>query len=134
MSQGQQQDVVTVFGGSGFVGSRIVAHLVAGGIATRVAVRHPMKASASLAAETAQHAAVVYTDVCNENSVATALDNAIAAVNTVGLYVESRTETFEAVHEIGAQSLARQCAAMGVAQLVHLSGIGADVHSPSRYV
>ena len=58
----------------------------------------------------------------------------VAAVNAVGLYVERGADTFGGVHEIGAQSLARQCAAMGVSRLVHVSGIGADIHSPSRYI
>ena len=86
----------------------------------RVAVRHPVKASISLPAGTAHHSAIVHADIRDESSVAAALENAVAAVNAVGLYVESGTETFEAVHERSAQSIACQCAAMGVPRLVHV--------------
>lgn len=76
----------------------------------------------------------VRADVRDGASVARALDGCDAAINAVGLYTESGSETFEAVHEHGASNVAYQCAARNVEQLVHISGIGADIASRSNYV
>ena len=73
-------------------------------------------------------------DVRDDASVAAALAGAQHAVNAVGLYVEHGDETFRAVHEEGAMRIAREAARAGVERLVHVSGIGADAASPSRYV
>lgn len=118
---------VTVFGGTGFLGRSIVRHLVAESVPVRAAARRPDR----IAIEGAQG---VYADLRDETSVAAALKNANAAINAVGLYVEKGAETFEAVHELGALNLARQCAAQGITHLVQISGIGADLHSPSAYI
>lgn len=135
MSGDRKLDCITVFGGSGFLGRKIVERLVAEGITTRVAVRHPesVKFPAETAGRTAE-ARVVYADVRDETSVALALEGSDAAVNAVGLYVEAGPETFEAVHELGALAVAHQCAALGIARLVHISGIGADLYSRAHYV
>lgn len=76
----------------------------------------------------------IYADIRDETSVALAVDNCGAAVNAVGLYVERKAETFELVHEIGALNVAHQAIEQGLQSLVHISGIGADLVSPSRYV
>ncbi|CAE7862207.1 NDUFA9 [Symbiodinium microadriaticum] len=118
---------VTVFGGTGFLGREIVRHLVAESFSVRAAARRPDR----VAIEGSQG---VYADLRDETSVAAALKGTDAAVNAVGLYVEKGAETFEAVHELGALNLAHQCAAQGITRLVHISGIGADLHSQSAYV
>lgn len=125
---------VTVFGGSGFLGARIVEHLASDGIKVRVAVRNPDKVRLASKQEDNDRIEPVYTDVRDKGSVAQAVEGSDAVVNSVGLYVESGAETFEAVHERGASTLARQCAEQNVASLIHISGIGAVLHSPSRYV
>ncbi len=123
-----------VFGGSGFLGREIVAHLAANGIPARVAVRHPDSADLPEGAGAAGALQAVYADVRDETSVTLAVLGCDVVVNAVGLYVESGAETYEAVHELGALNVAHQAAAQGVKRLVHISGIGADLYSQSSYV
>lgn len=125
---------VVVFGGSGFLGRAIVQCLTTKGVRVRVAVRHPDKALAADISQKADSVEAVYADVRDETSIALAMSDCQAAVNAVGLYVESGAETFEAVHELGALNVAHQAAEHALERLVHLSGIGADLYSKSSYV
>lgn len=125
---------VTVFGGSGFLGSEIVERLAAEETTVRVAVRHPDRAAVEQRLDEVGNVEAVYADVRDETSVALALEGSEAVINAVGLYVEKGAETFEAVHELGALNVAHQAAALGVDRLVHISGIGADLRSGSSYV
>jgi uncharacterized protein YbjT (DUF2867 family) len=72
--------------------------------------------------------------VRDQTSVAAALAGADAVVNTVSAYVEKGGVTFEAVHVQGAETVAREALAAGVARLVHISGMGADPDSGSPYI
>lgn len=125
--------LVTVFGGSGFVGRAIVRRLAAAGSAVRVAVRHPERAAFLQHEGHAGAISAVRADVWNESSVAPALAGAEGVVNTVGHYVE-RGASFGAIHGAGARHVAVAAQAAGVRRLVHISGIGADPASPSAYV
>lgn len=120
--------IVTVFGGSGFVGSRIVRRLAEEGARVRVAVRHPARVEAGEGIEP------VRADVWNPPLVAPALDGSDAVVNVVGHYVERGDATFEAIHGQGARNVAVAARGAGVGRLVHVSGLGADPASPSAYV
>lgn len=112
-----------------------MARLAAEGITVRVAVRNPQRVHTSyFAAQTLREIDAVSADVRDEASVARALEGCNAAINAVGLYTESGSATFEAVHEHGASNVARQCATRNVEHLVHISGIGADITSRSNYV
>jgi len=122
---------VTVFGGSGFLGRRIVQRLVADGAEVRVAVRHPERAAGLTGAGKAGQVTLVHADVWDEATVAPAIAGAGAVVNTVGHYVERGKASFEAIHGQGARHVAAAAAAAGVARLVHISGIGADPASDS---
>jgi NADH dehydrogenase len=124
---------VTVFGGTGFLGSKIVWQLASAGLATRVAVRHPDGIS-KLEVSGQGEILPVYADVRDESSVALAIKGSDAAINCVGLYIEHGAETFEAIHELGALNVAHQATVFGIDCLVHISGIGADMRSKSRYV
>jgi NADH dehydrogenase len=123
---------VTVFGGTGFLGRAVVARLIAEGARVRVATRHPDNSAQPAGVE------AVAADLRDADSVARAVADADWVVNAVGLYQESRGETFHAVHVEGARTLAMAvaaAAARGTAQaLVHISGIGADLASESSYV
>jgi uncharacterized protein YbjT (DUF2867 family) len=125
---------VTVFGGSGFLGRRIVQRLAADNAEVRVAVRHPERAAALSGAGKAGQVTAVHADVWDETTVAPAVAGADAVVNTVGHYVERGKASFEAIHGQGARHVAAAAAAAGVARLVHISGIGADPASDSPYV
>ena len=125
---------VTVFGGSGFLGSEIVRRLAAAGMNARVAVRHPGKVRAQDRGGKIGEVMPVYADVRDETSVALAIDETDAVINAVSLYIERGAETFEAIHELGALNVAHSAAKSHVACLVHVSGIGADLYSDSTYV
>lgn len=114
---------VALFGGTGFVGRAIAETLGSEGLALRIAARRP-----------GDQPNAVIADLRDQASVAAALEGCQAAVNAVGLYVEQGAARFAAVHEQGAQTLARQAAAQGLERLVHVSGIGADLTSRSAYV
>ena len=124
--------VVTVFGGTGFLGRRIVRHLRLHGFCVRVASRHPDRGHA-LGPDDAQLRAVK-ADVRDQQLVADALADAYGAVNAVSLYLERGLETFHSVHVESAQRVAAQAQRAGVRRLVHVSGIGADPRSQSLYI
>jgi len=124
--------VVTVFGGTGFLGRRIVRHLRLHGFCVRVASRHPDRGHA-LGPDDAQLRAVK-ADVRDQRSVADALADAYGAVNAVSLYLERGLETFHSVHVESAQRVAAQAQRAGVKRLIHVSGIGADPRSQSLYI
>jgi uncharacterized protein YbjT (DUF2867 family) len=125
---------ITVFGGSGFLGRRIVERLAAMGAEVRVAVRHPERAASLTRFGRAGQITAVHADVWDEATVAPALAGADAVVNTVGHYVERGDASFEAIHGHGARHVAEAASAAGVQRLVHISGIGADPASDSPYV
>jgi NADH dehydrogenase len=123
-------DRVTVFGGTGYLGRRAVHHLVQAGYRVRAAVRHPQP---DLFQNIGDAVEQTQADVTDAHSITSAIQGAVSVVNTVGLYVESGATSFQSVHVEGAREVALQSAAAGV-QLVHISGIGADPGSESRYV
>jgi NADH dehydrogenase len=125
---------VTVFGGSGFLGRRIVQRLATDGAEVRIAVRHPERAAFLTNAGKTGQVTAVHADVWGEATVAPAIEGAAAVVNTVGHYVERGKASFEAIHGQGARHVAAAAAAAGVTRLVHISGIGADPASDSPYV
>jgi NADH dehydrogenase len=124
---------VTVFGGTGFLGRRIVRHLRYRGFPVRIASRHPGRGHRQFGSDDPQLQSV-QADIQDERSVADALTDAYGAVNAVSLYVEHGKETFHSVHVESAQRVAVQAHRAGVKRLVHVSGIGADAASPSRYI
>jgi uncharacterized protein YbjT (DUF2867 family) len=127
------QRSVTVFGGSGFLGRRIVAHLLDHGFTVRVAARDPDRARRMFADE-ARPLQAIRADVNDDASVAAAVAGTFAVVNAVSLYVERGGETFHSIHVEAAARVARQAQAHGVERLAHVSGIGADAASASRYI
>ena len=125
---------VSVFGGTGFLGRRVVQRLADEGTTVRVAVRHADRARTALRAAGLDRVTVFGADVRDQASVVAAIAGVDAVVDAVSAYVETGDSTFEAVHERGAETLAREAAAAGVARFVLVSGIGADPESASRYI
>lgn len=122
---------ITVFGGTGFLGSRIVRALADAGRPVRIAARRPVRPSWA----TDRHLIeLVAADVRDEARVANAVAGAAGVVNAVSLYVESGGDTFDAIHVQGAARVGRLAREAGVARVVLVSGIGADAASPSPYV
>jgi uncharacterized protein YbjT (DUF2867 family) len=124
---------VTVFGGTGFLGRRVVRHLRASKFAVRMASRHPDQGYRLFGADDPQVQSV-QAAIQDERSVADALAGAYGAVNVVSLYVERGQETFHSIHVKSAQRVAAQARRAGVERLVHVSGIGADAVSPFLYI
>ncbi|GAB2788529.1 complex I NDUFA9 subunit family protein [Halomonas shantousis] len=120
--------IVTVFGGTGFLGRCIVRRLADAGITVRIAARHSHRVDVPGTVEFQP------TDVRDEAAVAQALQGAEAAVNAVSLYVERRGLSFDDIHVVAAERIARLAAQAGVATLVHISGLGVSTTSSSAYV
>jgi uncharacterized protein YbjT (DUF2867 family) len=125
--------LVTVFGGTGFLGRRVVSHLRKHEFSVRIASRRPER-SRGLFGSDDPHLQSVEADIHDQQAVAGALAGASAAVNAVSLYVERGRETFHSVHVEAAQRVAVQARRAGVERLLQLSGIGADARSPSLYI
>lgn len=125
--------LVTVFGGSGFVGSQAVLALARAGWRVRVAVRSPNKAYGLRQLGDVGQILPVRCDIRSESDVAAALKGADAAVNLVGILYEAGSRSFQAMHVDGARHVAEACAAAGVDRLVQVSAIGANPESDSEY-
>ena len=124
--------VVTVFGGTGFLGRRIVRYLLHHGFQVRSASRHPERVASASRLDAGPETTIV--DIRDETTVAAALVGAYGAVNAVSLYVQRGGVTFDAVHVEAAARVARLARASGVERLIHVSGIGADPASSSPYI
>jgi uncharacterized protein YbjT (DUF2867 family) len=124
---------VTVFGGTGFLGRRVVQALARRGCTVRAAARHP-DANGSGAGDSGGAIRPIAADVHDEAAVSHTVDGADGVVNAVSLYHERGGASFEAVHVDGARRVADAVRRHGVPRLVSLSGIGADPASDSPYV
>jgi uncharacterized protein YbjT (DUF2867 family) len=124
---------VTVFGGTGFLGRRVVRYLRKDGFSVRIASRHPDRGHRVFGLDDPQLQSVG-ANIHDERSVADALIGAYGVVNAVSLYVEQGQETFHSVHVESAQRVAAQARRAGVKRVAHVSGIGANAASQSLYI
>lgn len=125
--------LVTLFGGSGFIGRYTARTLVKAGYRVRVAVRRPHLAGDVRLAGAPGWVDIVQANVRDLNSVESAIDGASAVVNLVGILYEKGRQTFEFAQRDGAINVAKACANKGIDRLVHISAIGADQESKSDY-
>ncbi len=125
--------LVTVFGGSGFIGAQAVRALARDGWRIRVAVRRPSMAFDLRPLGDVGQIQPVRCNIGSAEDVAAALKGADAAVNLVGILYEAGKRTFHSQHVDGPRMIAEACVAQGVGRLVQVSAIGADVESPSAY-
>ena len=126
--------VVTVFGGSGFIGSQAVRALARRGWRIRVAVRNPVLAIEVQPLGDPGQIQFMRCDVTNADDVALALRGADALVNLVGvLHDGGGRRGFKAAHVEAARNIAAAAQAAGVRRIVQVSAIGADANSPSAY-
>ena len=124
--------LVTVFGGSGFLGRSVVRALAKRDYRIRVAVRRPELAGHLQPLGRVGQIHAVQANLRYPASIEAAMRGSHAAINLVGILAESGAQTFEAVQAKGAGAVAAAAAAAG-ASMVHVSAIGADENSPSRY-
>jgi uncharacterized protein YbjT (DUF2867 family) len=125
--------LVTVFGGTGFVGRQVVRSLAKQGWRVRVAARNVGRGYRMRMLGDVGQIEVVQANVRNAASVARALDGAEACVNLVGVLHESGRQGFQAVHYMGAKTVAEAAARAGITKFVQMSAIGADENAPSKY-
>src|SRR2546421_2771779 len=112
--------IVTVFGGTGFLGRRVVRHLLGQNLSARIASRHPERVP-SPSENTALQS--IRADINDEDAVAAAVAGAYGVVNAVSLYLERGTETFHSVHVEAAERLARQARRAGGERLRPVFGV-----------
>ena len=125
--------LVTVFGGSGFVGRHVVRELANRGWRVRVACRRPDLAFFLQPLGRVGQVVAVQANVRVPDSVAGALQGADAVVNLVGVLAEGGRQSFEAVHGFGAATIGKAAAAAGIGNVVHVSAIGASAESDAAY-
>ncbi len=126
--------LVTIYGGSGFVGRYVTQRMAHAGWRVRVAVRRPNEALFVRTYGVVGQVEPVFCNIRDDASVRAAMAGADAVVNCVGILAEHGRNRFEAVHHHGAARIARFAAEGGVGRLVHLSALGADPASESAYL
>lgn len=125
--------LITVFGGSGFVGSQVVQDLARRGWRIRVAVRRPDRAWKLQTSGHVGQIQAVRCDATKAADVEAALRGADAAINLIGVLYESGAPSFQTMHVEAARNIALGCAAARIDRLVHVSAIGANPESASKY-
>lgn len=125
--------LVTIYGGSGFVGRYIARRMAKEGWRVRVAVRRPNEAGFVRPYGVVGQVAPVFCNIRDDESVRAVMQGADAVVNCVGILAETGRNRFDAVQHEGAERIARIAAEEGIAHLVHLSAIGADAEAESAY-
>lgn len=125
--------LVTIYGGSGFVGRYIALRMAKAGWRVRVAVRRPNEALYVKPYGVVGQVEPILCNIRDDASVRAALQGADAVVNCVGILNNRGRNKFDAVQHEGAERIARIAAVEGVKRMVHLSAIGADTESDSDY-
>jgi NADH dehydrogenase len=123
------QELVTVFGGDGFIGRYVCENLMKAGVRVRVASRDPRNSYFIQPLGQVGQFGFVRADVTRPDEVRAALKSATAAINLVGVFGKK----MQAVHVGGARHVAEAARELGLNSLVHISAIGADPDSPSNY-
>jgi len=125
--------IVTVFGGSGFIGRYAVRKLAKRGWRVRVAVRRPNEAMFLRTAGDVGQVETIQANIRDDASTERAIIGSDAVINLVGILFPTGKQTFDAVQRDGAERIARLCAAHGLDRLIHISAIGADAESDVSY-
>jgi NADH dehydrogenase len=127
------RSLITLYGGSGFLGRHIVRALAKTGARMRVAVRRPELAGHLQPLGGVGQINAVQADVRFPESLRAAAEGADAIINLVGILVPRGKQSFAAINDEGAAHVAEAARAAGVKTFVHISAIGADRDSPSAY-
>jgi uncharacterized protein YbjT (DUF2867 family) len=125
--------LVTVFGGSGFVGKQVVRALAKAGFRVRVVVRHPDQAYDLKPMGDVGQIQIMRGDIRKAADVGQALEGAFGVVNLVGILYQTLGQSFKGVHRDATKAVAEQAKALGISKFVQISAIGADPKSPSAY-
>jgi NADH dehydrogenase len=125
----QAEQLVTVFGGGGFIGRYVCEHLFKAGVRIRIAQRDPRKAYIVQPLGKVGYFGFEQADITNHKSVRNAVKDATAVINLCGAFGKK----MHSVHVDGARNIAQAAREAGAFAMVHVSAIGADVHSQSNY-
>lgn len=126
-------NLVTIFGGSGFIGRYIAQRMARQGWRVRVAVRRPNEAHFVRPYGRVGQVEPILANIRDDESVRAAIRGADAVVNCVGTFDASGKNNFDAVQTEGAARIARMAAEEGASRMVHISAIGADPEGASLY-
>ena len=126
-------EMVTIFGGSGFVGTQVVQLLARAGYRVRVAVRRPDLAGHLRPLGGVGQVVPMQANLRNADSVMAAVRGAAVVINLAAVGVEKGKQRFRGINVMGARRVAEAAKAAGVHTLVHMSVIGADENSPSLF-
>lgn len=126
--------LVTIFGGSGFLGRQVARLMAKRGWRVRIAVRRPNEALFTRTYGAVGQVVPVLCNIRDEDSVRAAMSEADAVVNCVNILTKQGKSTFTSIFEDGARNIARLSAEMGIPQVVHISGLGVDADSSSAYI
>ncbi|MFK7743842.1 MAG: complex I NDUFA9 subunit family protein [Roseobacter sp.] len=125
--------LVTIYGGSGFVGRYIARRMAKAGWRVRVAVRRPNEAIFVKPYGVVGQVEPVLCNIRDDASVLQVMQGADAVVNCVGILAEDGKNRFDAVQTEGAERVARLAASEGITNMVHISAIGSDENAASDY-
>ncbi len=133
MSTALNGKLVTIFGGSGFVGRHVVREIARRGYNIRVAVRRPDLAEYLRPAGAVGQVHPVQANLRYPDSVARAIAGADAVINLVGIMNPSGKQKFDSVHTAGAKAVVEAAKAAGLQKIIHMSALGVDANSDSAY-
>ena len=126
-------DLVTVYGGRGFIGRYIVQQLAREGYRIRVPSRRPNEALFLKTYGTVGQVEPVFCNIRNKESISLAMHGSHYVINCVGILDSVGKNKFDIIQNVGAKRIAQIASEMGVRKLVHISAIGADINSKSKY-
>jgi len=125
--------ITTIFGGSGFVGRYVVQKFAEKGDQIRVAVRNPIAAKFLQPLGEVGQITPVQVSIGSIESISQVIKGSDVVINLVGILYEKGPQNFEAIHVEGARNIAEVCSKLGVPTLLHMSALGANKDSHSRY-
>ncbi|MEO6015387.1 MAG: complex I NDUFA9 subunit family protein [Devosia sp.] len=126
-------ELVTIFGGSGFVGTQLVQLLARAGYRVRVAVRRPDLAGHLRTLGTVGQIVPMQANLRNRDSVLAAVRGASVVINLAAIGIEKGKQRYRAINVNGARHVAEAAKAAGALRLIHMSILGADANSPSLF-
>ena len=128
-----QEKIVTVFGGSGFIGSSLIMRLAKQGYRVRVAVRNTDRANHLRVYGDVGQIMPIQVKLSDKQAIQDVIKGSWGVVNLLGILFEKGSSTFDAVHVVAPKDIANACAKENVKRLVHISAIGANAKSKSEY-
>ncbi len=134
MTTANSDRLITVFGGSGFVGRQVVRSLAKRGYRVRVACRRPDLAGHVISNGSPGQIALVQANVRFPASLAAACEGAYGIINLTAVFHDAGAQSFDAVHVFGAEAVAKAAKAAKAEIFIHMSGLGTDLPTNSNYV